>query len=789
VRILLIDDSASFRKEFMRFLAGGDYAGATVETATTAADGWARLTDFQPDICFVDIRLPGDSGLDLIRRARQAGVDQPLICLTGYDDLLTAVEAERAGASGYLPKDELGAPILERAIRFSLRLSDETPAPGDAKLQYRLAQKAANFGSWSWDPQSRTSTWDDSMYRLYGYATHHDAPEEIWRRAVDPATQRDTEETRFDSVQSGLPYQSDSRIKWPDGSIHYIRNAGQVIRRADGGRARLSGISMDVTALHDLADQLCHARDDAQSANRTKSLFLANMSHELRTPLNGILGYAELLNLEDSLTEQQRARVQAMQKAGQHLLEIINCVLDLSEIESTHMALKTAEIEVVSVAQAALDVVRPNAAQKGLTLMLETPPDDPCRVTTDPTRLRQIILNLLGNAVKYTRQGYVALRLIVIADRGMLRIEVVDTGPGVPPEYREKIFVEFERTVTAASSEIEGIGLGLALAVKLAGLLDGTLAYRDNPAGGSIFSLEIPVACALPVPAAVASSGEIGPEHPSAPTLHRTLRVLVVDDILMNRDIAASFLQTAGHQVICAESGPQAIAAAASTDFDVVLMDVRMPGMSGLEAAQCIRAIAGLRGTVPIVAMTAHAFVEQVNECHEAGMATHLAKPFEGKTLLATVVQAAAAQEPPALAPIRPRVNAAQPPPPDFDQHLFDQAVRALPREKVASCLRSLTALGEQLKQEINDSKTICPTDNPAGETAHKLGGSAGMFGFTCVSTLARAFDDSFLTGICPSAGQTQSLIDAVDLMTLRLMLLNPKRAATSAAIPGNRWH
>ena len=286
---------------------------------------------------------------------------------------------------------------------------------------------------------------------------------------------------------------------------------------------------------------------------------------------------------------------------------MINRVLDFSAIEAVHPELHPTEIEPREIAAACLDIVRPAAEAKRLALGLTVAPGAPRRIITDPGRLRQVLLNLLGNAVKFTAQGSVQIRLRSEGGTG-LRIEVADTGPGIPAEQRERLFQDFER-LDADSAGVEGAGLGLAISARLAALMGGRVGHDDNPAGGSGFWVDLPIVVKAPTPV---------PAEPTpygSPGRTRPLRVLVVDDVAMNRDIASSFLRAAGHQVTSAADGTEAVEAVAATDFDAVLMDVRMPGMDGLEAARRIRALAGVRGRVPIIALTAQTFAEQISEC------------------------------------------------------------------------------------------------------------------------------------------------------------------------------
>jgi len=252
----------------------------------------------------------------------------------------------------------------------------------------------------------------------------------------------------------------------------------------------------------------------------------------------------------------------------------------------------------------------------------------------DAKRLRQVLLNLLGNAVKFTAHGAVSLHLRTIANGARLRFEVTDTGPGIPIGFRDRLFEKFERLATAATPGQEGAGVGLAISTQLAALMGGLLGQENRNVGGSVFWLELPLVLSTSIaqPLEKDSVPQI-----QEPTMTTGLHVLVVDDLDMNREVAAAFLRRGGVQSTCVESGAAAIAAVAASDFDVVLMDIRMPEMDGLEATRRIRALAGPRGEVPIVALTAQSLGEQVAACYAIGMNGHLAKPFDPHQLLTAV--------------------------------------------------------------------------------------------------------------------------------------------------------
>jgi signal transduction histidine kinase/CheY-like chemotaxis protein/HPt (histidine-containing phosphotransfer) domain-containing protein len=519
--------------------------------------------------------------------------------------------------------------------------------------------------------------------------------------------------------------------------------------------------------LEQLAGDLTRARDEAEQASRAKSRFLAGMSHELRTPLNGILGYARLLQMEGGLNVVQSERLGAMLEAGTHLLEMIHCVLDLSEIESGRVELQSTDVDMRRLAGACLDLVRPSAEEKGLALSLSIQPGVPLRVRTDPTRLRQILLNLLGNAVKFTIRGGVQMRIGGGANDGMLRFEVIDTGPGVAAQQRHRLFQDFQRLDTEATRVIEGAGLGLFLSAQLTALMGGLVSYEDNPTGGSVFRLELPLmagAIAMLLPATAVAGGVA--EAGAVPASLRALHVLVVDDVLLNRDIASSFLRLSGHQTTCVEGGAEAVVAAKATDFDVVLMDVRMPEIDGLEATRRIRALEGRRGMVPIVALTAQAFKEQIEACRVAGMDNHLAKPFDPETLLAAVMHAAAMgvdrdKQRIALSAGDAVVSAAiilatEAELPICDVKVFEDTVRFLAPKAVASYMQTIVEGGEALLRALREPNALTGSGDELAGAAHSLTGSAGMFGFTRVADLGRRFERAVQSG----AAETPALSD-----------------------------
>ena len=565
----------------------------------------------------------------------------------------------------------------------------------------------------------------------------------------------------------------------PDGYVAVFRNVTEHHRLEAERNGREKELHAANDKLDRLAQHLVRARDQAERASRAKSRFLAGMSHELRTPLNGILGYARLLRMEGGLTDSQEARLCALLKAGDNLLQMITCVLDLSEIEANHLALQTKKTDIKLLAAGCLDLVRPAADAKGLSLTLAMAPGTEPMVVTDGSRLRQVLLNLLDNAVKFTASGAVELRLRPMAGATALRIEVTDTGPGIDSGQRSRLFQDFERLAAEALPTVAGAGLGLAVSARLAVLLGGQLGHDDNPAGGSTFWLDLPTGNFAPDAAGERDGGTM-------PALKQHLHVLVVDDVAMNRDIAGSFLRSAGHTVTSVDGGAAAIAEVKKTDFDVVLMDVRMPEMDGLEATRQIRAMPGPRGQVPIIALTAMAFSEQVAECRKAGMDDHLAKPFEPDTLVTAVKAAAGLRRTKAReAGGDARATVMDPAscvmatdePAVLDLKAFERTAAFLAPDTVSAYLQTIAERAETLLARLRALDAPHDSAEKLAEAAHSLAGSAGMFGFERAAAVSRRFENAIQSRAPDVTDAADDLAAALEA-TLREIAIHPAHAS-----------
>ncbi len=376
--------------------------------------------------------------------------------------------------------------------------------------------------------------------------------------------------------------------------------------------------------------ELAAARDSAEAASRAKSAVLANMSHEIRTPLHAIIGLTTLMR-DDAATSTDRERLDKVGAAAEHLLGVLNDVLDLSKIEAGKLDLRPAPFSLRDAVRATLGLVRDAAAARGLALH-ERVGVEPDRRLGDRLRIGQVLLNLVGNAVKFTPAGAVEVVVGEAEGGAGVRFEVRDTGIGVEPADRARLFADFEQGDTSVSRRYGGTGLGLAISRRLVEHMGGRIGHAPREGGGSVFWFELPLPAA---PAAVVPAS-VPAAPPSGPRPARGERVLVVEDNAVNQEVARASLERMGLAVDVAASGAEAVARAREADYDLILMDLQMPGMDGFEATRAIRGLTRHVHT-PVVAMTANAFDEDRQRCREAGMDDYLVKPVAYPVLQAAV--------------------------------------------------------------------------------------------------------------------------------------------------------
>ena len=419
----------------------------------------------------------------------------------------------------------------------------------------------------------------------------------------------------------------------------FIEQSIALERDADGQPIAFISIYRDSTARKRAEEALARAKEAAESANRAKSEFLANISHEIRTPMNGIIGMAALA-LDTRLDAQQADWLQTIRGQAESLLGVVNDILDFSTIETRQLELESIPFALGDAIREAVASIAAEARAKGLELSTHVGPLVPPIAVGDPVRLKQVLGNLLGNAVKFTDRGRVTLDVSAApqTDRVTLRFDVTDTGIGIPDDERVAIFEPFRQVDGSMTRRFGGTGLGLAVACRLAHLMDGDITVDSVPGAGSTFHFTATLRTAR----AAAGATAVGPAQAGSPeaAAGRGARILVAEDNLVNQRVAAGLLAKRGHVVTVVSNGREALAALQGGAFDLVLMDVQMPDMDGFEATAAIREWERASGSrIRIVAMTAHAMSGDRERCLAAGMDDYLAKPIDQRALYAAIEQ------------------------------------------------------------------------------------------------------------------------------------------------------
>ena len=510
---------------------------------------------------------------------------------------------------------------------------------------------------------------------------------------------------------------------------------------------RRRGVEKELKAAQQLAQQ---ARDAAERASAAKTEFLATMSHEIRTPLSGVIGYTELLHETPGLTREQRSYVDHIQNAGYALLALVNDVLDFSRVEAGEVVLVAEPFSLPELIDNAVSIVRAAARKKALSIRVEVSQDVPGCLLGDAGRLRQVLLNLLNNAVKFTDVGRITLRIehTGTTDEGeCIRFSITDTGPGIALDQQSKLFKRFAQVDHPAGRRMGGAGLGLAISKNFVELMGGEIGVESAEGKGSTFWFVVP----LPRAEMAADQG-LKAENPHGSG--RTGRILVVDDLDQNRELAQAMLRAVGHTVDTARDGAEAVAAVQKKPYDLVLMDVEMSGTDGVTGARMIRGLNHPARNVPIIAMTANVLPQDIRAFRAAGMSDHLGKPYTRAQLLDKVHAILAVAADTAGEPAMDGASR------EWDQSdSIESLCRFMGREWVA---QGLTELKGQLEDTFLEGEPETIGSEQLARKAHVMVSRSSIFGFADFAHLCVRLEEACKSGDEPS-GAFQTVRVAAD--------------------------
>ena len=609
---------------------------------------------------------------------------------------------------------------LRKAAERRLRESEE---------RFRLLAEAAPVGIFELGPDHRLTYANWAWSQMSGL-TLEQARDRGWTKSL---TAEDADRVLADwgkALETLSDFRSEYRWLHEDGSETWVDVLIKPIRQPDGELIGHIGVSVDITERKQIELELEDAKQRAEAAAKAKSTFLANMSHELRTPMNGMLGFTDLL-LSERLSERQHRHAQLIADSGRAMMRLLNDILDISKIEAGQMQLAAEPVDLRHTLHNCVNLMNPLAAQKGVDLELDISSAVPDRIMSDPLRLRQVILNLVGNAVKFTHEGSITLSAVVVSEEGdpVLRITVADTGIGIPANRLDAVFQSFAQADTTTARKYGGTGLGLTISHDLVKLMDGWITVASEEGEGTTFVVNLPL---IEADVAAASSDVEVPAEAVGSGLDA--RVLVAEDNDINQELIRAMAQRLDLKIDIAANGQEAIdqvtaARADGRPYDMVLMDVQMPVVDGLEATRRLRAAGIDAEELPIIALTANAYAEDIEACLAAGMQAHLAKPLK-LSGLRSIVEQWAHRQTAEVAPAAPAAAAADLPMPAVLQERYAQRKR----DTLARIEESLgaDALAEDELAEILD-------------LLHKLAGTAGLFGEDRLGELASQIEHSLL--------------------------------------------
>lgn len=618
-----------------------------------------------------------------------------------------------------------------RACKVRLPNAPEEAVRELAKSEERfaLAVRGTNDGIWDWDIRTGEVFFSPRWKSMIGYEDNEiENNFGSFEKLLHPDDHDRVMSVLNDYLSGRTPHYSvEFRFRHKDDTWRWILARGRALRDEDNKPYRMAGSHTDVTERKRDEEELRQARHAAEAANSAKSVFLANMSHEIRTPMNGIIGMGELL-LGTKLDDTQRQYLEMLKQSADSLLELLNDILDFSKIEAGRMELDSHEFDLNTIVTETVQAMSVRAYQKRIVLLHHISPEVPARLIGDDGRLRQILINLIGNAIKFTHKGGVTVEVNVesgTADLLMLHFKINDTGIGIAGTMHQRIFEAFTQAESSTTRRYGGTGLGLAICRDLVELMHGRIWVESEPEVGSTFHFTA---------AFGRTSGiSIKPQSPRVEpvvTAHSSMKLLVVEDGHVNQLVSSRMLEIRGHLVTLASSGEAAIEFFNSESFDAILMDVQMPGMNGLEATAMIRQIEQATGShVPIIAMTANAMKGDRELCLAAGMDDYLSKPLRSAELYQAVEQFSRRAPAPAVAraavksepvPVRSPVESAP-----FDAAAFRESAGD---EKLMRKLIAIFPEDSQKYLRKAEKALAAGKAQPLYEAAHSLKGMLGVY-------------------------------------------------------------
>lgn len=652
-KILVVEDDEIVRDIMSSYFEDSDFVVIEANNGQVALE---QLKKENPDIIITDLLMPIMDGYELIKSVTEENPEIPIVVVSAVGDVESALKAVRLGAWDYIHKpigefellDHIIGKVLERSallksnkyykefleeevVKRTTQLEEELACRIHAEEElkknekkYRTIAENTNDIVYCLSADG-TFTFVSPQIERYGYKQE----ELIGKPFAFLFSDDDAElcgKVLAQTLLSDRKSPSVMSLKSDAGNKIYIEEFARAIYSADGTVSQLVGVLRDITERKNTEDQLRLLKEKAEAANKFKSIFLANISHEIRTPMNSIIGFTDLL-AKTSIDKVQKDYIDTIDYSSKHLLNIINDLLDISSIRAGAMTLESVETDLYSLLEDLFIMLRPQAEEKNIELRFNYSEQTPRFFEADPTRLRQIFLNLLNNGIKFTHQGYVEIAVSNLSDNSV-QFKVKDTGIGIASTKQEHIFDAFMQSDESISSQYGGSGLGLSIVALLVDLMNGNIELKSEEGVGSEFWVRIPL-CAIDRDREENVIGEINrfalPEKFKADI--EKYNILIVEDDEVNTKLLNRLIKMFGCKADCASNGREAIEKISDSTYDLVLMDISMPIMDGITATKYIRN--ELKSDIPIIALTALLLEYDRQTCLDAGMNDFISKPID----------------------------------------------------------------------------------------------------------------------------------------------------------------
>ena len=639
LKILIIDDDRVDSTTISRSISQSGII-AEVDSVFSAKEGIEMIKSLKYDLIFLDYLMPDTDGISFLKKIRDLDIETPVIFVTSQGDEKIASQAILSGASDYIPKTLLTPDGVSQSIRNAIKLNESLKLRKAAELELTInsnrlleAQKLAKIGSWEINLHNNELYFSDEFFTIFDVERENIISMDYFKSCFTDVKDLALFKKNLNYVKAtGAETHFYHSITSKKGTVKYINQFIKCLNDEKDVPCKILGTIQDISEQKRVELELIKAKEQAEEAVVIKEQFLTNMSHEIRTPMNGIIGFAKILETT-KLNDDQKQSVEAIKKAGQNLMVIINDILDFSKIEANKMTVEEVNFSLSKTVYSVIELLTQNAVEKKIKLLTDLDATIHDELIGDPTKLAQILFNLIGNALKFTEKGFVELVVTEIEGNEsdcLLKFTVIDSGIGIQKDKIDSIFESFNQASNETTRKYGGTGLGLTITRRLVELQGGQITAESVVSKGSEFTFSLKYKKAkkqiqsyIPV-----KNKNISPEF------LKDVNILLVEDNELNQLLAVKVFEKWNKTIDIANNGAEAIEKISNNLYDIILMDIQMPEMDGIELTRHIRSSMGEKSNIPIIALTAHATKGEERRCFENGVNDYLSKPYNFEVLL-----------------------------------------------------------------------------------------------------------------------------------------------------------